>query len=144
MNDDPLYDPVPPGHGEPLRDYELDPVGIECARCYRADDLRISEAFEKGWRIATDGLVCDECFNTPGARWRIVTEQSHDGRHRTRHVSSVVLNEQEAIDHLAWEEFIALSSRWKVMRGVGYVECSHNGVRRVVSIERYTPMGDAV
>jgi hypothetical protein len=70
-------------------------------------------------------------------RHRLVTE--HGG---TRHVSSVVLNGEEALDHLELEASMHESAGWDVSRGIRCFTAYRRGVYRYVTLRVSHEMDD--
>lgn len=79
---------------------------------------------------------------TPGARYRMVTTQG-----LSRHVSSVVMSEEEALEHLDMEAYMHQAAGWDVSLS-GSMLVAHklgeSGVlTRTIAIEKFSPMGDS-
>ena len=78
-----------------------------------------------------------------GTRWRLVSTQGGKP-----HVSSVVLSEEEARDHLDIEEKIHRDWGWTVTRGEDVVVCRkltrERVIERVITIRESGPLDDAI
>jgi len=70
-------------------------------------------------------------------RFRLVDTQNGN-----RHVSSVVLAEEEVEPHLDAEATMHRLAGWRVTRGEGIVVCRKGRKRRSIHVESFTPFDD--
>lgn len=75
----------------------------------------------------------------PGLRWRLVTIEGD-----SEHVSSVVLNRDEAAEQLRAEAQLHAAGGWsvRVTPDGGIMATSQTGTRRVVMARVFTPFND--
>lgn len=72
-------------------------------------------------------------------RWRLVSHQN--GR---RHVSSVVLSADEAIDALDFEAHMHEAAGWTVTQGDLIVVATRGDISRVIEAQAFEAMADAL
>lgn len=72
------------------------------------------------------------------SRWRLVDEQNGNV-----HVSTIVLNEEEAREQLDGEAFLHRLAGWEVTPGDGLIVCRKRTIVRVIRVQEFSAMEDS-